>query len=146
MLASEAEADDAVQEIFIHLWEQREKLDNILNIKAYVLQATRMRCIDIIRAKKNTTELHGDATASLRDIADDDISDEVELTERRSALLHSMLDDLPERQRKIVQMRYLEDKEITEIGETLKMTPSNIYTTLSRTLQTLRDKLKSHKI
>lgn len=141
MLASEAEAEDAVQEVFMRLWEGREKLDNVLNIKSYVLQATRMRCIDIIRNRRKDMR----ALEDLPEIADEEIAEEVEMVERRSAMLHSMLDDLPEKQRRIVKMRYLEEKGIEEIGNDLRMTSSNIYTTLSRTIQTLRDRMIAFK-
>ena len=57
-------------------------------------------------------------------------------------MLHSMLDNLPEKQRAIVKMRYFEEKEISEIEHSLNISPGSIYTSLSRALQTLREKLK----
>lgn len=145
MLGDATDAEDAVQEVFMHLWESRDKLDKVVNIKAYVMQAIRARCIDIIRSKGHSKEFASsdvDATLNLHDLTEE-ISEEVELTERRSAMLHSMLDDLPEKQRQLIRMRYLEEKEIPEIEKALKMTSSNIYTTISRAIQTLKTKLKN---
>lgn len=136
MLGDTMEAEDAVQEVFLHLWEQRDKLERVVNIRSYVLQATRRRCIDIIRERRKGMR----TLESLPEKSDDEIAEEVEMVERRSALLHSMLDDLPEKQRQIVRMRYLEEKEIPQIEQAMKMTSSNIYTTLSRAMQTLRDR------
>lgn len=145
ILGDETEAEDAVQDVFMRLWEQRDKLDGVINVKSYVLQSTRLRCIDIIRSKghsKEFTTSDVDATSNLPDLTEE-ISEEVELTEQRSAMLHSMLDDLPEKQRQLLRMRYLEEKEIAEIEKALKMTSSNIYTTISRAIQTLKTKLKN---
>lgn len=138
MLGDTAEAEDAVQEIFMRLWEQREKLDKVVNLKSYVMQTTRMQCIDMLRARRKET-----CSDEMPDtVSDDEVTEEVELVERRSAMLHSMLDDLPEKQRKIVRMRYLEEKEITEIEASMKMSSSNVYTTLSRAIQTLRERFR----
>lgn len=145
ILGDETEAEDAVQDVFMRLWEQRDKLDGVINVKSYVLQSTRLRCIDIIRSKgysKEFTTSDVYATSNLPDLTEE-ISEEVELTEQRSAMLHSMLDDLPEKQRQLIRMRYLEEKEIPEIEKALKMTSSNIYTTISRAIQTLKTKLKN---
>lgn len=138
MLGDEMAAEDAVQDVFLHLWERRDSLDKVVNLKSYVMQATRMRCIDIIRQQKksdNIDDMHEIPT-------DDQVADEVELVDRRNALLHSMLDDLPERQRTVVKMRYLEEKEITQIEKSLNMSSSNVYTTLSRAMQTLRERFR----
>ncbi len=145
ILGDETEAEDAVQDVFMRLWEQRDKLDGVINVKSYVLQSTRLRCIDIIRSNghsKEFTTSDVDATSNLPDLTEE-ISEEVELTEQRSAMLHSMLNDLPEKQRQLIRMRYLEEKEIAEIEKALKMTSSNIYTTISRAIQTLKTKLKN---
>lgn len=138
MLGDTAEAEDAVQEIFMRLWEQREKLDKVVNLKSYVMQTTRMQCIDMLRARRKET-----CYDEMPDtVSDDEVTEEVELVKRRSAMLHSMLDDLPEKQRKIVRMRYLEEKEITEIKASMEMSSSNVYTTLSRAIQTLRERFR----
>lgn len=144
MLGDAAEAEDAVQEVFMRLWERREKLDKVVNLKSYVMQTTRMRCIDIIRERntKAVSSLNEVTKDSEYGITDEEVAEEVELVERRSAILHSMLDDLPEKQRQIVTLRYLEEKEITQIERTMNMSSSNIYTTLSRALQQLRERFK----
>lgn len=144
MLGDAAEAEDAVQEVFMRLWERREKLDKVVNLKSYVMQTTRMRCIDFIRERntKAVSSLNEVTKDSEYGITDEEVAEEVELVERRSAILHSMLDDLPEKQRQIVTLRYLEEKEITQIERTMNMSSSNIYTTLSRVLQQLRERFK----
>ncbi|MBQ6956905.1 MAG: sigma-70 family RNA polymerase sigma factor [Bacteroidales bacterium] len=141
MLGDVADAEDAVQEVFVHLWEQREKLDKVVNLRSYVMQSTRTRCIDTIRQRRKSSNID-----DMQDIpTDDQVAEEVELVERRSAMLHNMLDDLPEKQRTVVRMRYLEEREVTQIEKSLNMSSANVYTTLSRALQTLRDKLKKNE-
>lgn len=144
MLGDAAEAEDAVQEVFLRLWERREKLDNVVNLKSYVMQTMRMQCIDIIRQRssKAVSSLNEFIDDSNSGITDEEVAEEVELMEQRCAILHNMLDNLPEKQRKIVTMRYIEEKEINQIEQTMNMSSSNIYTTLSRAIQQLREKFK----
>ncbi len=138
MLGSEAEAEDVVQEVFLKFWKSRDKLDKVLNIRSYTMQTTRLMCIDILRERQRSNL----CDTAIPDIPDQSIFDDVELSEHRSAMLHSMLDNLPEKQRAIVKMRYFEEKEISEIEHSLNISPGSIYTSLSRALQTLREKLK----
>ena len=49
ILESEAEAEDAVQEVFLQLWETRERLDDIQSPKAYSIRLLKNRCLNRIR-------------------------------------------------------------------------------------------------
>ena len=49
MLESRAEAEDAVQEVFLKLWESRDSLDGIRSPKAYCITLLKNHCLDRIR-------------------------------------------------------------------------------------------------
>ena len=49
ILESEAEAEDAVQELYLKLWKMRDALDGIQNPKAYAIRLLKNQCIDRIR-------------------------------------------------------------------------------------------------
>ena len=51
ILENEDEARDAVQDLYLKLWDMREQLDSIDNPKAYGLHLLRNRCIDRIRSR-----------------------------------------------------------------------------------------------
>jgi len=46
------DAKDALQEVFLRLWEKREKLANHSNIEAFAMLTTKNLCIDKIRSSK----------------------------------------------------------------------------------------------
>ena len=46
MLGDTFEAEDAVQNLYVRLWEQKERLDNLSLPKEYCLKALRNICID----------------------------------------------------------------------------------------------------
>lgn len=47
ILGDAREAEDAVQDVYARLWERRDGLAAIANIRAYVLAMTRNRCITL---------------------------------------------------------------------------------------------------
>ena len=55
LLESEAEAEDAVQELYLRLWESRDSLDGIRLPKAYAIRMLKNICIDRIRKASHET-------------------------------------------------------------------------------------------
>lgn len=139
LLGNPDDAADTVQEVFITLWNRRDQLDTTLNIQSYCLQSVRLRCIDLLR-KRKTDEKH---IVELQAITDQEIYNETDETERRAQLLYSLLEQLPEKQRKLIELKYFQNYDTSQLESALNLSPSNIYTTLHRTLNTLRQKLEN---
>jgi len=53
---------------------------------------------------------------------------------------------LPEKQRQAIKMKYIEERDTKFIEQALQMSSNNVYTTLSRALQSLKEKIKTIKI
>jgi RNA polymerase sigma-70 factor (ECF subfamily) len=139
LLRSEADAEDTVQETVIDLWQRRNELEHVRDLRAYAMQSLKNRCISFLRKR------HDIATdrIELFDAVDDDaIREEVALTEERAARLDTMMAQLPERQREAVTMRYIEGVSHEEMQRRLGMTSTNVYTTLSRAISTLKSMIK----
>jgi RNA polymerase sigma-70 factor (ECF subfamily) len=139
MLGSVADSEDVVQEVFYTLWKRHEELDHIVQLQSYCMQMIRMRCIDKLRQQRRT-EAH---ISRLESLSDDEVIHEIDETAERSALLHRLLDTLPVQQRRLIEMKYFEDRSVKEMQQELNMSDSNLYTTLSRTLQKLRGMIGS---
>ncbi|MGV8946042.1 MAG: RNA polymerase sigma factor, partial [Lutibacter sp.] len=68
----------------------------------------------------------------------------VELNDSVS-LVHKLIDNLPEQQKLIIQLRDIEQYEFDEIAEMLDMQPTAIRVSLSRARKTIREQLiKKH--
>lgn len=142
MIGDVADAEDVVQDVFVALWGRREELDRVVKLEAYCLQMVRLRCIDLIRKRKRDA-FHNEQIAYL---SDNEVEMEVEETASRAALLDRLLDELPERQRQALRMKYVEERDTQYIEQALQMSSSNVYTTISRAIQSLKDKIKTLKI
>ena len=43
---SSEDAENIIQDVFLHLWEQREVLDELTNLNAWLFTMTKNKCID----------------------------------------------------------------------------------------------------
>lgn len=138
ILGNPDDAEDAVQEVFLALWERRKELDRVVRLQSYCMQMVRHRCIDILREHADKKQRFTD----LQNISDAEIQQESEETAMQSELLYQMLETLPEKQQQAIQMKYIENRSTKEIETALQMSSNNVYTTLSRGIQVLREQLK----
>ena len=142
MLGDIADAEDVVQDVFVSLWSRRDELDRVVKPEAYCMQMVRTRCIDLLRKRRREAAY----IQSMSNIQNVEIMAEVEETVDYDALLGRLLDELPEKQRMAVKMKYIDQCSTSQMEAALQMSSSNVYTTLSRAVQTLRDKLNRLKI
>ena len=50
MLKNDSNAGDMVQEVFLKLWEERDRLDDVRCPKAYAIRVARNRCLDKLKS------------------------------------------------------------------------------------------------
>ena len=139
LLHSETDAEDTVQDAVIELWERRDNLKHVLNLEGYAMQTVKNRCISFLRKHH---DIATDNLNLLDGVDDEAIKAEVALTEERAAKLDKMMDCLPKVQREAVKMKYIDNLNHNEMQRRLGMTSSNIYTTLSRAINTLKSMVK----
>lgn len=124
LLENEADAKDAVQELYLKLWTLRDHLELIQHPAAYGSLLLRNLCIDRIRKRKPREELQEDQ-------ADDPPPDrQLEEKEALKAVLKNM-DALPENQRKLLTMRVLQGLSYEEISQKTGLSPLNIRVQVS---------------
>lgn len=138
--SNKEEAEDAVQDVFIKLWNMRDKLSDYNNIHAFAMTVTRNLCLDRLRKKsKNLIENTRVVDTRTKEMTPQRRMESMELMK----IVADMIDDLPENYRRVIQMRDIEGCEYNEISEQLGINLNNIRVNLSRARKMLRDKLKS---
>lgn len=136
ILENEADAEDAVQELYLKLWKNRDALDGIRSPKAYAMTLLRNLCLDRIRQarKLSVTEVPESLGGSFDPEA---AMDDRERLEKVLAAVKS----LPDRQREILVMRTVEGLSYDEIAQRTGMSYLSLRVLLSRLRQTLRKQL-----
>lgn len=134
ILRNSDDANDAVQEAFTRLWERRDELPNIDNSEAYCVTTIKRICIDRLRSK----------TVTINDITEDTllISDnsDIHADNRESLQLVTLLmNQLPEQQRQVLQLRAFNECSFEEIESITGLTSVNVRALLSRGRRRLKE-------
>jgi len=140
LLRDRSEAEDAVQEVFMKLWKIRDSLDQYNSVEAFAFKVTRNWCLDRIKAKK-PVYINNYNTWFDNKTEDADPQKKLETADHLN-LLFALLDNLPEQQKLIIQLRELENMEFEEIAEIMDMNINAIRVNLSRA----RNKIKEEMI
>ncbi len=137
LLNDSEEAQDAVQEVFIKMWNLRSNIDNLNSPEAFAMKVTKNHCLDRIKARRTVSLEH---TKSLM-YTETDWEDPENRAETGDAaeILRKLMDKLPEQQKSIVHLRDIEGYEFEEIGQALDMTVNTIRVNLSRARKKLRE-------
>ena len=139
MLHSASDAEDIVQDVFLELWEKRDKLRHVLSLEAYAMQTVKHRCVSLLRRQRDVAV---DDIERLGDFSDQEVNAECARREEQSAQLDRMMEKLPERQREAVRLRYIEQLSTEEIQQRMGMTSTHVYATLSRAVSALKSMVR----
>ncbi|MFR3330259.1 MAG: RNA polymerase sigma-70 factor [Odoribacter splanchnicus] len=128
------EARDIVQEVFISVYENKDKLPHDMNIVGYLLSATRNRCMNFLR-RQDIIDRHENRLAEAMISWEMDSQEEhTELTQE----LQRCMSMLSEQQRQVILLK-TEGKSYAEIAQTLNITVGTVTTHLTRAYKVLRD-------
>ena len=142
LLVSTEEAEDATQEVLIKLWTRNDSLYELKSVEAMAMTMTKNYCLDQLKSKRagNMSIVHNNYTdhqASLQQKIEDEDS---------LSWVEKIINDLPEQQKLIVQMRDIEQYEFEDIAKILGMSEATIRVALSRARKTIREIMtKTHK-
>ena len=134
ILESEAEAEDAVQELYLKLWESRSTLGEIRQPKAYCIRMLKNLCIDRIRSAAHLAFPENLPESPAPRSQDDDFD-----ARRRLDKVLKAVKALPERQKQVLLMRTVEGLSYEEMIARTGMNNASLRVTLSQA----RTKLKS---
>jgi RNA polymerase sigma-70 factor (ECF subfamily) len=136
LLISTEEAEDATQEVLLKLWAKNQVMDSYKNVEAFAMTMTKNFCLDRLKSKQagNLTLVHSNYSDNSSLQSEIEAKDSMEWVEK-------ILDELPEQQKMVLQLRDVEEYDFDEIGELLDMQPTAIRVSLSRARKTVREKL-----
>ncbi len=132
---NKADAEDIVQETLIRMWNKRDEWSEMDSCEAYALTICRNLSLDLC------------ARAGRQNVAIDEGRDEApaertpyeELDARqRLEIVKRLIDQLPEVQRTIMELRDVEGKSYREIGEVMHLSEDQVKVYLFRARQKVK--------
>ena len=137
LLGSEEDAADVVQDCFVTLWEEREKLRRVVNREAWCIMLVKRRCVDLLRKRKPTVEIDERTMALAEEQSRED--------EERLRLAMQMVDRLPERQAQAVRLKHFDAADTDRIATEMHINAGNVYTLLSRAYNSLKQMILEYE-
>lgn len=135
ILESEADARDALQDLYVKLWNTRDRLNAVTNPKGYCATLLRNLCIDRIRSARRFGEVGLDD----REDPAASVEDRLEAQERLNTVL-SAFESLSEGQREVVNMRIFENMSYEEMAARTGKSKLTLRVLLSTARKTLKER------
>ena len=113
ILESVPDAEDAVQDLYLKLWNMGDALDGIKNPKAYCITLIRNICLDRVRGASMSRK-----ASQMPDMAsEEEAVDERMSGRQRIDAIKAKMEQLPEKERMVLRMKVFEDLSYEEIQE-----------------------------
>ena len=145
VLTRRAEAEDAVQEIFIQLWKTADRFDfRRARLVTWVMLLTRRHLIDKLRRKSSRPETLGFEAdnSSFKQLNErSDHAAQPMVTSEGNNAIRAKIADLPELQREVIERAYLKGFTLREVSEQMNVPLGTIKSALSRGLGRLRERM-----
>lgn len=141
-----ADSIDIVQDLFIHLWENRERLHVKESIEGYLLTSLRNRILNHFR-NTGVREKFRDNYARFVDTL---VSNQTALIEQESLrnmaeeVVQKALEQLPEKMKYIVVQNKYHHKTIQQLSEELDIAPQTVKNQLTNALHRIELLLRQH--
>jgi RNA polymerase sigma factor (sigma-70 family) len=135
--------EEAIQAVFIDVWQYRQTLGEIVSFEAYLKGALRKRLSKIALSVGTSGRLETSPTFSENDLllsveAYENVLILQETNELKRQELINALEQLTPRQKELIVLRYFEEMSYPEITERTQLQTDSIYKTIHEALKRLR--------
>ena len=132
-----AEAEDVVQDTMIRVWNKREEWTQFGSIEAYCLTVAKNLAID--RSQKKEAQ-NVELTPEMEEESEASGPYDQLINKERMSIIHRLINELPEKQRLIMQLRDIEGESYKEIAKILNLTEEQVKVNLFRARQKVKQR------
>jgi RNA polymerase sigma factor, sigma-70 family len=131
--------DDLLQELFIKFWENRVKIGEITNVRAYFYRSTRCTLLDHIRRSQlKAAKLDAMPIPEFEFSNEDTIISREQDVELKEAMMGA-INSLPLKQREVIHMRFYQDLNYNQIAAITGIRYQSVVNQVYRAVQILRE-------
>jgi len=141
ILNSNAEAEDVLQEVFVHVWQHAPDFDeNRGRVSSWLIRIAHSRAIDRLRALRSRDRTAARATLESSGEVSDAEDDAIRL--EQGELVRRALDEISAEQRDALMLAYFEGLSQTEIAARIQKPLGTVKTRTRDGLKKLRELLR----
>jgi RNA polymerase sigma-70 factor, ECF subfamily len=139
MLRVPSDAEDLLQEVFVQVWNQADRYsEDRGSPEAWIINITRSRAIDKLRSKRRMEKSFVLTDDPARAESTENVESSAAASEMRLTM-NSALANLPEAQRRVLELAYFDGLSQTEIADRLKEPLGTVKTRMRSGIHRLRD-------
>jgi RNA polymerase sigma-70 factor (ECF subfamily) len=139
MISEKEEVEDIIQNVFVELWQQRDKLQIHTSLKAFLYKSVYFKCMNAIKRNKVVNKYQ--QQINFTDFTQE--NDPV-LLEEVGEKIKIATESLPEQCRKIFLLSREDGLKYNEIAQTLNLSPKTIENQMGKALRTMRNALAEY--
>ncbi len=139
ILPDDQQASEAVQEVFIRIWEKRKSFFPEVSLRQYLFRSVRNQCLNLIRQEK-VKQFH---TGKYQEtMSGEEAGGESVISRELFLQLEKSIDALPEKRREIFRLSRDEGLKYREIAERMGISVKTVEVQMGIALKTLREKIR----
>ncbi len=139
---SDDAAEEIIQDSFLRVWLNRDKLAEVDNVKAYLYKYVSNECLSYLR-KKLKEDRVVDAFTAKQQNSHNSTVETINLNEV-TKIIAIAVEKLPDQRKNIYQLSRRDGKTIPEIAEILNISPNTVKNALVTALKSIRIHLDQH--
>ncbi len=128
--------EDAIQELFLYLWEHKRCIENVNSVESYLLLSLRHR---IYRQIKTLKAIHDRNRIYVNDCMPEHSENSGNFEKEKEALFKESIKVLSDRQKQIIQLKFFEGLSTSEIASFLGIKRQSVYNCISTALSRLNN-------
>lgn len=132
-----AEAEDVVQDTLVKVWSKRDEWSRFGSVEAYCLVVAKNLAID----RSRNREAHNvELTPEMEEAPGIESPYDSLVHDERMRIINQLVDELPEKQRLIMQLRDIEGESYKKIASVLNLTEEQVKVNLFRARQKVKQR------
>lgn len=131
-LDDQQEAEELVLDLFMYVWEHRERIHISLSLKAYLFQAARNKCLNCLRDRKQTLSLD-----EVGDVFKEEGDSTLEM-EELNRLIAEAIHSLPDKCRDVFRKSREENLTNQQIADQMKISVKTVEAQITKALKKIK--------
>ncbi len=136
------------QDAFINLWLNREKVRELKGVRSFLYTSARSSCLNLLRHKKVVSNYNSQYVKQRERQINTEVLramefDSATLSELER-LIQTSIKELPEKCKRVFNMRRLDNKKNKEIAEELSISVKAVEANMTRALKSLKHSLSNY--